>query len=152
MQAAQLSVSFETMAKVFTKIQRRIIFTLVILSIPTVAYLSLKFSSIDSVVSQYGSYKDAEENSVFLRGWLPQIIPKSSFNIYVENNLDLNSSIGEFSFNPSEVRLFLKQLVFHKNVGSKYKIYTYTSEHSVWEFKIDTQLGHVEYILKPKQS
>lgn len=140
------------MSKVFTTIQRRIVILLLVLLLPTLAYFSLRIGPTDIVVSEYESYKEAEDNSLFLRGWLPEIIPKSSNKIYLENNLDLNYSIGEFYFNPNEMNLFEEQLTFQENLGSKYKKYTYSEGSSLWEFKIDAQEGYAEYVLKIKEN
>jgi hypothetical protein len=37
---------------------------------------------------------------LFERGWLPDIVPDSSREITINNDLDLNLSKGEFFFDP----------------------------------------------------
>ena len=56
----------------------------------------------DVVTSHYKSLQDARSDNLFERGWLPDVLPPSSHDIDVSNNLDRNTSVGEFSFSPSE--------------------------------------------------
>jgi hypothetical protein len=56
----------------------------------------------DVVTSHYKSLQDARSDNLFGRGWLPDVLPLSAHDIEVSNNLDLNTSAGEFSFAPSE--------------------------------------------------
>ena len=37
-----------------------------------------------------------------VRGWLPPLLPKSSFNIKIYNNVDTNTGGGTFDFSPLE--------------------------------------------------
>ena len=64
----------------------------------------------ESVRLNYATRAEAEAESHFARGWLPKIIPPSSRNISMLNDLDLNTSTGEFSFDPSENSVFVSQL------------------------------------------
>ena len=64
----------------------------------------------EKVQSHYPTRADAETAQLFDRGWLPVIIPPSSRNIKVENDLDLNTSAGEFHFKTNDSFSFLSHL------------------------------------------
>ena len=64
----------------------------------------------ESVPLHYSTRAEAEAESLFARGWLPEIIPPSSRNISMRNDLDPNISNGEFRFDPSEHDVFVSQL------------------------------------------
>ena len=64
----------------------------------------------ESVQIVYATRADAEAKSLFERGWLPNIIPTSSRQIAVKNNLDLNISEGEFKFDASDHDDFIDRL------------------------------------------
>jgi len=54
----------------------------------------------DQVKTKFKDYKIAEENKFFEKGWIPKnLIYESMTNIYLQNNLDLNSAF--FSYNLS---------------------------------------------------
>ncbi len=65
----------------------------------------------ESVRLEYATKEDAESESVFAQGWLPEIIPPSSRRITMTNDLDLNKSEGEFRFEVSELDAFVRLLV-----------------------------------------
>lgn len=64
----------------------------------------------DSVPLSYSSRADAAAENLFARGWLPEIVPPSSRNISMCNDLDLNISNGEFSFEQSDHDGFVSHL------------------------------------------
>jgi hypothetical protein len=64
----------------------------------------------DVVTSRYATLNDAQGEELFGRGWLPDILPASSHSIRTENNLDLNTSVGEFSFSPPDYAAFASRL------------------------------------------
>ncbi len=69
------------------------------------ALLSLIFLAActsDVVGSNYATLAEARADQLFGRGWLPDVLPASAFNIRTSNNLDLNQSEGEFSFRPDD--------------------------------------------------
>jgi hypothetical protein len=66
--------------------------------------------SCDVVTSRYRTLAAARADNLFKRGWLPDILPPSSHSIRTSNNLDLNTSEGEFSFLSSEYSLFADRL------------------------------------------
>ncbi len=64
----------------------------------------------ESVSLAYATKADAEAERVFARGWLPAIIPPSSRQISMKNDLDLNLSNGEFKFEAADHDAFIRQL------------------------------------------
>jgi hypothetical protein len=61
----------------------------------------------DTVRLHYPTLQAARADHVFDRGWLPDVLPPSSTDIRVTNNLDLNNSVGEFHFDPREYAALL---------------------------------------------
>lgn len=59
-----------------------------------------------SVALEYSTKAAAAADSPFARGWLPDIIPASSREISMRNDLDLNLSYGDFSFDARDHDLF----------------------------------------------
>lgn len=76
----------------------------------TVAILALALVACDVVTNRYATISEAREDRLFERGWLPDILPPSSVRITVSNDLDLNTSEGEFSFASSEFPAFRAHL------------------------------------------
>jgi len=64
----------------------------------------------DSVSSSYSTREEAEADRLFDRGWLPEIIPPSSREITMTNDLDLNLSKGAFRFDASDHGDFVEYL------------------------------------------
>lgn len=84
---------------------------------------------------------------LFERGWLPDIIPISSVNITTKNNLDLNTSEGEFFFSPDETSDFTSKIQLINELDQNYKIYSYTNHKSVWTFHLKENNGYCKYVM-----
>ena len=114
----------------------------------------------DVVTHHYPTYNDAVKDNLFGRGWLPDFIPLSSFNITTSNDLDLNTSKGEFSFSSAASDAFLSKLHPHSGSASSYfdagvaaneqqnyAAYEYTKDGYIWVFIINREKGHAIYRL-----
>lgn len=101
----------------------------------------------DVVSDTYATYEDAKADNLFNRGWLPEFIPKSSKNIIVKNNLDLNTSIGEFTIDPKDSKGFIAQLTLLENTKNDYIKYIFSKGTHSWIFIINLNNGHVKYRL-----
>jgi hypothetical protein len=110
----------------------------------------------DVVTSHYETYNDAAADQLFARGWLPEFIPSSSFSITTSNDLDVNTSEGEFSFNPVDAQAFASQLhpysgrkspYVKKRIGQGYAPYEYTKGNTIWLFFLNPDKGHAYYDL-----
>ena len=74
------------------------------------AMLMLMVGCDDSVSSTYSTRAEAEADNLFDRGWLPEIVPPSSKSITMTNDLDLNTSNGQFKFDPADYSAFVAYL------------------------------------------
>lgn len=109
----------------------------------------------DTVRSHYATRQMAEGDRLFERGWLPEMIPSSSFDIVTRNDLDLNTSEGEFSFAPADAadfRVKLRRMEVREIPESAqfrylergYWPYEYNKGER-WIFYIHESRGHCEY-------
>ena len=107
----------------------------------------LCISCSDVVTDHYLTHQDAKNDRLFIRGWLPDILPITSTNIKTENELDLNSSKGSFNIPVNDIPSFISIL-------QKKSEQTYIYEHgkSKWVFTINHELGHVVYSLAKSHS
>lgn len=114
----------------------------------------------DVVTTRYDTYSDAFADSLFARGWLPQIIPESAARIVTSNNLDINTSHGEFLLPPKEAGPFLERLSPYNGRRSPFVGYgnkvvrrkaqgfeamEYVDGAQVWIFFVHKKTGHVYY-------
>jgi len=114
----------------------------------------------DIVTRDYKTYNDAVSDELFGRGWLPELIPPSSFNIKTANDLDVNTSKGEFSFPPGDTQAFIAKLQPYsgrkspyieydkrvkKRISQGYTPYEYTGDVSTWVFFLNADKGHAYY-------
>jgi len=67
-------------------------------------------AACDSVNSYYETLEEARVDALFERGWLPDVLPPSASEILMKNNLDLNTSEGQFLFAPHEFESFVNRL------------------------------------------
>jgi len=117
---------------------------------------------LDTVTSHYASLDEAKADSLFERGWLPDILPPSANTIRTENDLDLNLSQGEFSFAPAEAQLLrgkLSQgapsvsrlddweLTVNSYARDGYTAWSYRDDDSTWAFFCQEPKGHCEYFM-----
>lgn len=59
---------------------------------------------------RYPTLADAKADHLFVRGWLPDLLPPSSVDIHTVNNLDASTSTGSFRFQSSEASAFFGSL------------------------------------------
>ena len=118
----------------------------------------------DVITSRYDSYQDAVADNLFGRGWLPTNIPRSSYRIRVSNNVSLNTSNGEFRFDPEDHEAFTATLtpysdprspyedfdrIVQRRLDQGYEAHQYIGECCVWIFFIDEEEGRVFYDMWP---
>lgn len=116
------------------------------------------------VTSHYKTYSEAEKDQLFGRGWLPDIIPHSSFNITTANTVDRNTSEGEFSFTPTDTDSFISRLrpysgrtapygdfekMVKKRKAQSYTPYEFEERQSIWVFFLNRENGHAYYSMWP---
>ena len=104
--------------------------------------MTLLVAACDVVERYYPTRAAAEKDRLFERGWLPEIIPPSSRRIKTRNDLDLNTSTGEFYFDNQDLTGFLKHLTRLPSRDHKaYKAYS----HEKWVFLIDSEKNYCRY-------
>ena len=54
----------------------------------------------------FESYVDAKESGIIGRGWIPEFIPKSAYDIKEQHKVDVAVIDVEFKFNPGDVVAF----------------------------------------------
>ena len=96
----------------------------------------------DAVTNQYATYAEAQQDSLFERGWLPDILPESTIDIEVVNNLDNNTSHGGFLIEKLGLHAFLQQV---KPTDSDNQ-YRFVEGDHVWTFIVNND-GLVTYKL-----
>ena len=116
----------------------------------------------DTVTHHYPTRAKAEADDLFERGWLPSLIPTSARDITTSNNLDINTSEGDFRYDPKETNEFLRHLKPYS--GQKptldrwqtyiaqqkkegYDSFEYTADKTVWVFLVNAKTGHVRYVM-----
>ncbi len=96
----------------------------------------------DIVQIHYENYQQAQADQLFERGWLPDVLPVSTTQIEVANDLDNNTSQGSFVIAEKEMAQFLSQLQPLETANQ----YRFESDNSVWIFTLGEQ-GHASYLL-----
>ena len=110
----------------------------------------------DTVTNRYTSLRDARQDGVFDKGWLPDVLPPTAFGIEVSNNLDLNVSSGEFSFDPADYPFFIEQTRPWQAAGVAPARETENSldkrqavaHGSIWTFRCDGREGRCKYDMR----
>ena len=103
----------------------------------------------ESVPLSYSTRADAEAEDLFARGWLPEIIPSSSHNISIRNDLDLNISNGDFSFDPSDYGAFVTHL---ERASSKDEGGSLAHVYEDWTFWINGYKNHCRFYMRLTRS
>lgn len=106
---------------------------------------SIFFRKPDTVEHHYPTIADAHSDRLFDKGWLPPIIPASSYNITTHNNLDLNTSVGDFSFQKEDLPLFLSHLTPASTTQFKD---TQTYRYQQWIFHLSVESNSCRYHLE----
>ena len=99
----------------------------------------------ESVPLKYSSRAKAQAEGVFARGWLPEIIPPSSRQISMKNDLDLNLSDGDFRFDATHHDAFIGQLARTPSEDrSGFSAYSFED----WIFWISDSKDHCRFQMK----
>ncbi|EHK2774923.1 hypothetical protein QTG64_003788 [Vibrio vulnificus] len=101
----------------------------------------------DIVQSHYDNYQQAQADQLFERRWLPDVLPVSTTQIEVANDLDNNTSQGSFLIAEKEMGQFLSQLQPLETANQ----YRFESDNSVWIFTLN-EAGKVSYQLSEYRS
>ena len=115
-----------------------------------------------TVTSRYATLEEARADRLFERGWLPEVLPASTTGIRTENDLDVNISEGEFSFEPAEASVLFNRLskgapptsrladweeTVRSYVRRGYSAWSFRDEDSTWAFFCNAHKGYCEYLM-----
>ena len=120
-------------------------------------------AACDPVHDYYETLDEARADALFERGWLPDILPPSAREILVKNNPDLNTSEGQFLFDPSEFESFLDRLsplseptetrlggvraIVESHIGDGYPAYWHRESDREWVFLCIRERGVCLYYM-----
>ena len=125
-------------------------------------FFALFGCALDTVTSRYATLEEARADRLFERGWLPEVLPPSTTKIRTENELDLNVSEGEFSFEPAEADVLFNKLskgappasrfadgdgAISSYTGRGYSTWHFRDEDSTWVFFCQASKGYCEYLM-----
>lgn len=112
----------------------------VVISLAAAAFLGLRLLlQADLVTSHYSTLNDARADLLFERGWLPDILPASAHDIRTTNDVDINTSEGEFWFKPADYQAF----------ESRLRSGIFSDDDSTWQFVCEEHRGYCEYTMWP---
>ncbi|MGR5219260.1 hypothetical protein ACPV4B_03405 [Vibrio parahaemolyticus] len=97
----------------------------------------------DVVTSDYDTLKQAKQDRLFERGWLPNILPVSTRSITVSSDLDLNTATGHFKISVNDLQVFKQQLEPTEYVNQL----VYIENGNQWTFTVSND-GAIEYTLR----
>ena len=63
----------------------------------------------ENPVSEFATYAEMEASGLIEAGWIPQVIPKSAFEISETHNLDTGTVRISFRFRPGDVDIVEKE-------------------------------------------
>lgn len=114
----------------------------------------------DVVTSNYATLSEARAEGPVAHGWLPDILPPSARQILTKNNLDLNTSVGEFRFASVDYHAFAAHLrpysshsvpcldgYVEKMQARSYQSGVFSAETSTWLFVCKPKDGYCEYMM-----
>ncbi|MCF7502802.1 hypothetical protein [Vibrio sp. L3-7] len=108
--------------------------------------LALMSGCSDVVSDEYSTYAQAKEERLFDRGWLPDILPKSTLNIEVNNDLDANTSKGRFIINEPALSEFIAKLESNESTNE----FHFVDGENVWVFIVGED-SVVNYTLNKRE-
>lgn len=115
----------------------------------------------DVVESRYATLQAAREDQLFARGWLPDILPASATGIRMSNNLDLGTSVGEFTMSATEGPAFTARLSsgalpapferwaaeVEQNRAAGHSVWHYRERDAAWVFFCSPDRTRCEYTM-----
>ena len=121
-------------------------------------------AACDSVTNRYETLAEARADGLFERGWLPDVLPPSAYDISVRNNLDLNTSEGRFSFAAEDFSRLDERLAslseqaeaslgpladaVSTRTGEEYSVYRYRESGRQWAFQCMPEQGYCRYYMQ----
>ena len=102
------------------------------------------YSCTEYFESTYLNYSEVVSDRAIDRGWIPQVIPKSSKYIYEWHDLDSNVGFGSFLFDKNDYDDLIEKLeLIDKNEIIKFRELNIRRE---WDNKLSSNSSSVDYI------
>jgi len=105
-------------------------------------YLIFNYFFTEIEINKYETMKEVRKHQAIERGWVPDILPKSAYDIAETHDLDTNKVYGRFYYKEEDEAAFMQQLQPVHDSNDTYK----------WQdflFKPDTKSNSVRYRNKP---
>ena len=118
----------------------------------------LSCGNSDEVSVKYATLKEAQIDVD--RGWIPPVLPPSTYSIEDSHNLDVNVGEGAFKFNPTEYSSFITKLTVTNQISLKgeaelrkrgFKFFTYSEKETIWPFALHPDAGVGKYRMELKR-
>lgn len=110
----------------------------------------------------YSNVNEAREGRVFEKGWLPDILPESAYDLKVITTVESSAGRGRFRFDPNDYRAFSDNLLPYDGAMSKidsdnrsirrlldngYEARTFSSRSTSWVFLCDQKNSVCEFFV-----
>ena len=141
--------------RLFVKIVLRIVLVVVVFFLLRPVWLFMQ----GEVENTYSTRKDAEEDQLFQRGWLPDMIPESARFFWMRNDAEANTSIGTFGFSPgdfegfaAEMKELERSVIEEARQGELmeegFRAFAFRNQRAEWVFLVHPESGRCEYWMK----
>ncbi len=98
------------------------------------AFLIWQLLMLDTFQNSYANYNDMMASEEYLKGWIPDVIPRSATRIRETHDLDLNSIDIAFEYKPSAAEvdaLWTCKPIEAKSEGSIFRCPPYTGSENI---------------------
>jgi len=106
----------------------------IIFSILSVILIFLLVINMDIDRNTYNTMEEVLEDKAINRGWIPTIIPASSYDIREVHNIDTNHIDGSFYYHEKDEMTFLEQFNEHNLTWNGF-IFTIDRDNNFVRFK-----------------
>lgn len=106
------------------------------------AYVVLTERYSDVQINKYEDIEVVKENKAIQKGWVPAILPESSYDITETHNIDTNNIFGSFKYKKEDEAALMEHLTAKKDMNN-------TFEWGDYLFKVDKTLNTVQYRNRP---
>jgi len=107
-------------------------------------------STIDTQTNVYNNKYEVISDGAIKRGWIPNIIPDSSYEIINTHNIDTNEIAGSFKYLEKDENTFLNYLEKHNNklLWENFEFTIDKKSNKVQFFGLYKGLGDSRYLKK----
>jgi len=110
---------------------------LMLLAVAGIVYWSFSYFFSDIQINKYEDIETAKEQAAIENGWIPAVLPESSFDIVETHDLDTKSLFGRFKYKEEDESRFINKLQsMDDNMTFSWEGYL---------FKVDREKNSVKY-------